>query len=162
MQHLYVRAPGPGAIIALLNRFAGSDVWEVSITPADARTGYRCVTLNSGDSVAFAGFLTECLQDTVYVLAVADARFEIIELKLSKNGVDVARCSLHDKALPSIPFLRDHSIKNVLKQLCLPLWVTNLNRLKSVPYETIRVLDQRDLLVEAPDVIYTAQADIAD
>ena len=39
MQHLYVRAPGPGAIIQLVERFVGSGTWSIAVTPADVKTG---------------------------------------------------------------------------------------------------------------------------
>ena len=162
MQHLYVRAPGPGAIIRLVERFVGSGTWSIAITPADVKTGYRCVVLSECDASSMAEHLATGLQDSVYLIDESADRLRIV--RVSSTKVDAAANSklVTDIDLHPFVLLRQYRVRQALSSAGLPLWKLKLNRLKHVSYETVRVLDQRDLLVEAPDVIYTAQANIPD
>lgn len=162
MQHLYVRAPGPGAIIRLVERFVGSGTWSIAVTPADVKTGYRCVVLSECDTLSMAEHLATSLQDSVYLLHEAADRLRIV--RVSSTKVDTAANSelVVDIGVHRFVLLRQYRIRQALRSAGLPLWKLKLHRLRHVSYETVRVLDQRDLLVEAPDVIYTAQANIPD
>jgi hypothetical protein len=162
MQHLYVRAPGPGAIIRLVERFVASGTWSIAVTPADVKTGYRCVVLSECDASSMAEHLATSFQDSVFVIDESADRLRIV--RVSSTKVDAAANSklVTDIDLHPFVLLRQYRVRQALSSAGLPLWKLKLNRLKHVSYETVRVLDQRDLLVEAPDVIYTAQANIPD
>jgi hypothetical protein len=67
-----------------------------------------------------------------------------------------------DVRVSSLPIIGYHQVSRAMKSARLPSWVTKLKHLKAVPYETVAVLDQRDLLVEAGDVRYTAQGNMPD
>ena len=160
MQHqkrIYVRAPGPGAIIRLAERFAGTEPWMIAVTPADAKTGYRCVTLSGCDADAFACHLATSLMDIVYLIELSSGRLMMTSFVCVASDVTVARQTIVDQALPQLTFLSSLAAKRTLKRAGLPLWAITIERLKRISYETIAVLDQRDLLVEAPDVVYIAQ-----
>ena len=160
MQHqkrIYVRAPGPGAIIRLAERFAGTEPWMIAVTPADAKTGYRCVTLSGCDADAFACHLATSLMDIVYIIELTSGQLLITSLVYVDSDVTVARQTIIDQALPQLTLIGSLTAKRTLKRTGLPLWAITIERLKRIPYETIAVLDQRDLLVEAPDVVYIAQ-----
>ena len=160
MQHhkrIYVRAPGPGAVIRLAERFAGTEAWMIAVTPADPKTGYRCVTLSGCDADAFASHLATSLMDIVYLIELSSGRLMITSLVYVDSDVTVARQTTVDKALPQLVLLSDLTAKRTFKRAGLPLWAITIERQKRIPYETIAVLDERDLLVEAPDVVYIAQ-----
>lgn len=162
MQHLYVRAPGPGAIIRLVERFFGSGTWSIAVTPADIKTGYRCVILSECDAPSVAEHLATSLRDSVYLIDESADRLRIV--RVTSTNVDAAANSklVTDIGLHPFVLLRQYRVRQALRSAGLPLWKLKLHRLRHVSYETVRVLDQRDLLVEAPDVMYTAQANIPD
>jgi hypothetical protein len=162
MQHLYVRAPGPGAIIRLVERFVGSGTWSIAVTPADIKTGYRCVILSDCDATSVAEHLATSLRDSVFVIDESADRLRIDRVTSSNDVADTNSESLVDIRLHPFVLLRQYRVRQALRSAGLPLWKLKLHRLRHVSYETVRVLDQRDLLVEAPDVIYTAQANIPD
>ena len=165
MQHqkrIYVRAPGPGAVIRLAERFAGTEPWLIAVTPADTKTGYRCVTLSGCDTAAFTCHLATSLMDIVYVIELASRRLMITSFVYDSNDVTVAQQTIVDQGLPQLALLGNLTAKRTLKRAGLPLWAITVERLKRIPYETIAVLDQRDLLVEAPDVVYIAQGNTPD
>jgi hypothetical protein len=159
-QRIYARAPGPGAIIRLAERFSGFESWTISVTPADAETGYRCVTMSGCDVAAFARHLANSLLDVVYVIDVSPRRLLITVCLLADADVDVSCQTIVDLPLPRFAILGKLVVKRTLIRKGLPLWAITLERLRRVPYATIAVLDQRDLLVEAPDVVYIAQGNI--
>ena len=109
-----------------------------------------------------AEHLATSLQDSVYLLHEAADRLRIV--RVSSTKVDTAANSelVVDIGVHPFVLLRQYRIRQALRSAGLPLWKLKLHRLRHVSYETVRVLDQRDLLVEAPDVIYTAQANIPD
>jgi len=163
MQHqhwIYARAQGPGAIIRLAERFAGTDPWMVAVTPADAKTGYRCVTVSGCEVAAFARHLATSLTDTIYIIDMSSRRLLITAYSKTDGDADISCQTMADLPLHQVAILGKLVVKRTLRRICLPLWVNKLDGLRRVPYETIAVLDQRDLLVEAPDVIYIAQGDI--
>lgn len=157
MQVLYVRAPGPGAIIRLVERFALSGTWSVLVTPADVKSGYRCVVTFELELLSLANHLATSLGDDVYILEEISDRLRIVRITPNCDIVDINAQPLVDVRLGSFALTRQHRIRKALTGAGLPLWKLKLHRLRHVPYETVRVLDQRDLLVEAPDVMYTAQ-----
>ncbi|MFM2414180.1 MAG: hypothetical protein RJB05_1356 [Armatimonadota bacterium] len=165
-QRIYARAPGPGAIIRLAERFSGSEPWSISVTPADAKTGYRCVTLSGCDVAEFARHLATSLTDTVYVIDVSPRRLLITAYLLvdadadADADADVSCQTIVDLPLPRFTIVGKLVVGRTLRHEGLPLWAITLERLRRVPYATIAVLDQRDLLVEAPDVVYIAQGNI--
>ncbi len=163
MQHekrIYARALGPGAIIRLAERFSGSEPWMISVTPADAKTGYRCVTLSGCDEAAFARHLAKSLLDAVYVIDVSPRRLLITAYLLADADAGVSCQTIVDLPLSRFAILGKLVVKRTLRRKGLPLWAITFERLRRVPYATIAVLDQRDLLVEAPDVVYFAQGNI--
>ena len=162
MQHLYVRAPGPGAIIRLVERFVGSGTCHVAITPADIKTGYRCVVLSECDAPLLAEHLATSLRDPVFLIDESAVRLRIFRVLCTKEDAANEPEALVDLRLHPFVLLRQYHVRQALRSAGLPLWKLKLNRLKHVSYETVRVLDQRDLLVEAPDVIYTAQVNNPD
>ena len=160
MQHqrrIYARALGPGAIIRLAERFAGTEPWMIAVTPADPKTGYRCVTLSGCDVPMFASHVAMSLRDTVYVIDVSPGRLLITAYLLADADAGVSCQTIVDLPLPRFAILGKLVVKRTLRRKGLPLWAITLQRLRRVPYATIAVLDQRDLLVEAPDVVYIAQ-----
>jgi len=159
-QRIYARAPGPGAIIRLAERFSGSEPWKIFVTPADPKTGYRCVTLSGSDTAAFARHLVTSLTDTVFVIDVSSRRLLITAYLVADADAGVSCQTIVDLPLPRFTIVGKLVVGRTLSSKGLPLWAITLERLRRVPYETIAVLDQRDLLVEAPDVIYIAQGDI--
>jgi hypothetical protein len=159
-QRIYARAPGPGAIIRLAERFSGSEPWTISVTPADAKTGYRCVTLSGCDVAEFARHLATSLTDTVYVIDVSPRRLLITAYLLADADAGVSCQTIVDLPLPRFTIVGKLVVGRTLRREGLPLWAITLERLRRVPYATIAVLDQRDLLVEAPDVVYIAQGNI--
>lgn len=129
----------------------------IAVTPADPKTGYRCVTLSGCDADAFACHLATSLMDIVYLIELSSGRLMITSLVYVDSDVTVARQTTVDKALPQLVLLSDLTAKRTFKRAGLPLWAITIERQKRIPYETIAVLDERDLLVEAPDVVYIAQ-----
>lgn len=162
MQQLYVRAPGPGAIIRLVERFVGSETCHIAVSPADIKTGYRCVVLSECDSPSVAEHLATSLRDTVFLIDESADRIRIVRVMPTKDDAANEPETLVDLRLHPFVLLRQYRVRQALRCAGLPLWKLKLNRLKHVSYETVRVLDQRDLLVEAPDVIYTAQVNNPD
>lgn len=160
MQYLYARAPGPGAIIGLVKRFVGSGACSVAVTPADLATGYRCVILSECAAPSVGEYLATSLRDSVFVIDDSVDRLRIYRVSPSIDDMTVNRESLVDLHLHPFVLLRQYRIRNAIVKAGLPLWILRINRLRHVSYETVRVLDQRDLLVEAPDVIYIAHVNI--
>jgi hypothetical protein len=100
--------------------------------------------------------------DIVYVIELASRRLMITSFVYDSNDVTVAQQTIVDQGLPQLALLGNLTAKRTLKRAGLPLWAITVERLKRIPYETIAVLDQRDLLVEAPDVVYIAQGNTPD
>jgi hypothetical protein len=162
MQYIYVRAPGPGAVIRLLERFSGAEPWEISVTPADVHSGYRCLSVSLSEPAAFANYLAMCLRDTVFVVETSNWRLRVMQHDHDKSDVAYEGTLVVDVRVSSLPIIGYHQVSRAMKSASLPSWVTKLKHLKAVPYETVAVLDQRDLLVEAGDVRYTAQGNMPD
>jgi len=162
MQYIYVRAPGPGAVIRLLERFSGVEPWEISVTPADVHSGYRCLSVSLTEPVAFANYLAMCLRDTVFVVNASNGRLQVTQHDHDKSDVAAEGILSMDMRVSSLPVIGHRQVTRALKSASLPSWVTKLKHLKAVPYETVAVLDQRDLLVEAGDVRYTARGNMPD
>jgi hypothetical protein len=162
MQYIYARAPGPGAVILLFERFSGTEPWEISVTPADVQSGYRCLSVSLPEPVSFANYLAMCLRDTVFALDVSNGQLHVTQHDYDKHDVIDKGTVTIDIRISSLPILGHHQISRALKSAGLPCWVTKLKHLKPVPYETVAVLDRRDLLVEAGDVRYTAQGNMPD
>ncbi len=162
MQVLYVRAPGPGAIIRLVERYEGNGTWCVSVTPADLRTGFRCVVPSECDVTSLAEHLTTCLRDSVYLIDQTTEHLRIVKLGHTDDSAVIDRESVVDIRLHPFFLIRQQRIRKALTNAGLPHWISKLHRLRHVSYETVAVLDQRDLLVEAPDVVYTAQGTIVE
>ena len=162
MNHIYVRAPGPGAIIRLMERFAGAEPWRISITPADVQTGYRCVSVTGYEASKFASHLAMSLADIVYVVDTSSGSLQVTKYSPVDSDGSCVVTSLISLQVSPIPILAAYQIKQALKRATLPVWVIKLKQLRPIPYETIAVLDQRDLLVEAGDVQYTSQGNIPD
>ena len=162
MNHIYVRAPGPGAIIRLLDRFSNSEPWTISVTPADVLTGYRCVMVTGVDLAGFANYLSMCLRDNVLLVETSPERLLVTQCSHSDTQHISGQTLFIELQISKLPILRDYQVKRALKSARLPGWVIKLKHLKAVSYETIAVLDQRDLLVEAQDVLYTSQGNIPD
>lgn len=159
MAHLYVRAPGPGAIIGLVERFSHPNVCNVSVTPADYKTGFRCVMVADCNTDSLAIYLATSLRDIVYTINCTAHQMHIACFFPDGN---VDKNLIVEHALHRIPLVRYFQIKKLLEQLHLPLWLLKLQKLKSVSYDTVQVLDQRDLLVEPGDVVYTTQVNNPD
>jgi hypothetical protein len=100
--------------------------------------------------------------DIVYVIELLSGRLMITSFVYDSNDVTVAQQTTVDQALPQLALLGNLNAKRTLKRVGLPLWAITVDRLRRIPYETIAVLDQRDLLVEAPDVVYIAQGNTPD
>ena len=162
MQCIYARAPGPGAVIRLLERFSGTEPWEISVTPADVQSGYRCLSVSLTEPVSFANFLAKCLRDTVFIVDASTGRLQVTQYSHDKSEAPVKGVCTIDIRVSSLPLIGHLQVTRALKSASLPSWVTKLKHLKDVPYETVSVLDQRDLLVEAGDVRYTAQGNMPD
>jgi len=162
MEYLYVRAPGPGAIIRLVERFGGAEAWNIAVTPADVHSGFRCVILSECDPRSFATFLASCLGDSIFLIEDSETRVRIDKVTVTSDAAEISSQSVIDIRLSPIRLFRSLGIRQALRRAGLPLWLLRIRRLRRVSYETVQVLDQRDLLVEAPDVIYTAKANIPD
>jgi hypothetical protein len=112
--------------------------------------------------VAFANYLAMCLRDTVFVVNASNGRLQVTQHDHDKSDVAVEGILSMDMRVSSLPVLGHRQVTRALKSASLPSWVTKLKHLKAVPYETVAVLDQRDLLVEAGDVRYTARGNMPD
>lgn len=162
MLYIYVRAPGPGAVIRLLERFSGVAPWEISVTPADLHSGYRCLSVSLTDHVAFSNYLARCLRDAVFIVDASNGRLQVTQYDHDNSDAPAKGTCTIDIRVSSLPLIRHRQVTRALKSASLPSWVTRLKHLKAVSYETVAVLDQRDLLVEAGDVRYTAQGNMPD
>lgn len=162
MQYIYVRAPGPGAVIRLLERFASSHSWSIEITPADSVTGYRCVSVTGANPSDFAVHLSMSLSDTVFIIDIEPTRVRIASISISATAQSPSECVIAEKRINAPSILRNVPLRSTLKQAGLPTWVCRLPQLRKVRYETVAVLDQRDLLVEAPDVVFVTEGNVAE
>jgi hypothetical protein len=145
-----------------LERFSGVAPWEISVTPADLHSGYRCLSVSLSEQVGFATYLARCLRDNVFIVDASNGRLKVTQYDHDNSDSSAEGICTIDVRVSSIPLIGHRQVTRALKSASLPSWVTKLKHLKAVPYETVAILDQRDLLVEAGDVRYTAQGNMPD
>lgn len=154
---VYARAPGPGALLGLLERWpAGISEQVILITVADERSGYRMVQLQCNEPEALCRYLSQSLQDDVLWVDLLDSTGLVYEIRCYTPGIPVASIVLERSNLPinSLPFLAKRHIRSVFRKHGLPCWFLDMPRCRRIPYVTICVLDTRNLLVEQKFTVY--------
>jgi hypothetical protein len=145
-----------------MQRFSGDLKWSIQVTPADPSTGYRCVNVAGVDEYVFAEHLARSLMDIVFVVDHTKTRLHITKFAMEMHDGTVHVSTAVDRSLTLPVLLPNVVLRAALKGEGLPLWVCTLQRLRRVSYDTVAVLDQRNLLVEAPDVIFEAEGNMAE